>query len=209
MLTNRTCVARPARLLHAPRADASGEAAGNYAFLDQLAALHWMRRNIAASAAIPSRSRSRANPPAASPSCSTWPDPQRGACSIAPSSCQAAAASTGSGRPPVARAEQAGVAFAQSMGITEIGADARSTIPSNYVCSCEAPSSAAPVRQRHLMKYPPTCHEPSFSRIAVTVSTAADLCSKLALNWKTTYSPSGAPGSVVVDIAFCSVRDFI
>jgi len=58
------------------------------------------------------------------------------------------------------------------------------------------------------MKYPPTCHVPSFSRIAVTDSTAAAFWSKLALNWKTTYSPSGAPGSVVVEVALFNVRYF-
>jgi hypothetical protein len=43
----------------------------------------------------------------------------------------------------------------------------------------------------------------------VTVSTAAGFCSKLVVNWKTTYSPPGAPGSVVVDVALFGVRDFI
>ena len=51
------------------------------------------------------------------------------------------------------------------------------------------------------MKYPATRHEPSFSCIAVTVSTAAALLSNCVSNWMTTYSPSGAPGSVLVNVA--------
>ena len=40
------------------------------------------------------------------------------------------------------------------------------------------------------MKYPTTCHVPSFSRIAVTVSTAAAFRSKVVSNSNTTYHRS-------------------
>ena len=50
----------------------------------------------------------------------------------------------------------------------------------------------------HLMKYPMTRHDPSDSRVVVTVSIAVALLSKLASNCMTTYCPSGAPGRDVV-----------
>lgn len=43
--------------------------------------------------------------------------------------------------------------------------------------------------------------------MALTVSIAVALCSKVQLNWNTTYSPSGAPGNVVLnsDVAISCV----
>ena len=43
--------------------------------------------------------------------------------------------------------------------------------------------------------------------MALTVSIAVALCSKVELNWNTTYSPSGAPGNVVLnsDVAISCV----
>ncbi len=50
--------------------------------------------------------------------------------------------------------------------------------------------------KRYLMKYPDIFQLPSFSRAETTVSTASFLCVKIVWYWTTTYSPSGAPGSV-------------
>jgi hypothetical protein len=51
---------------------------------------------------------------------------------------------------------------------------------------------------RYLMKYPETRHLPSFSSIGVIVSTAACLLVNDVSYWTTTYSPSGAPGRLVL-----------
>ena len=49
-------------------AESPVRASGNYGLLDLVAALAWVRRNIARSAAIRARSPSQANPPAPRPS---------------------------------------------------------------------------------------------------------------------------------------------
>src|SRR5579863_195562 len=49
----------------------------------------------------------------------------------------------------------------------------------------------------HLMKYPTAFHWPS-SSTTVSVSIASDLTRNEVWNRKTTYSPSGAPGKVLV-----------
>src|ERR1700739_1570395 len=45
---------------------------------------------------------------------------------------------------------------------------------------------------------PGDLHFPSLSSMAVTVSAASCLCSKLVSYWIMTYSPSGGPGSGLV-----------
>lgn len=49
----------------------------------------------------------------------------------------------------------------------------------------------------YFMKYPDTRQCPSLSNMGVMVSTADFLFLNEALNWITTYSPSGAPGKAV------------
>src|SRR5918993_3432310 len=48
---------------------------------------------------------------------------------------------------------------------------------------------------------------PSVSWTAVTVSVAVARCSNVALYWKITYSPGGAPGGLVTGAALDFVRD--
>src|ERR1039458_6432148 len=61
----------------------------------------------------------------------------------------------------------------------------------------------------YLTMYRHTRHFPSLSNMAVTVSIAELLCSKLLSYSRTTYCPSGAPGSCVVysaDLSFLEIR---
>jgi len=112
-----------------PAWKATGEdAPANYAFLDQLAALRWVRRNVAAFGGDPQQI-TIAGESAGGVSVMhhlTWP--------AAHGLFQRAVVMSGGGRtygigpPSVARAEEAGLAFAKTMGVAGTGADARAAL---------------------------------------------------------------------------------